>query len=565
MPVRDEGEHLEASLGSVLAQDWPADRLEVVVVDGRSTDGTAERAATIAAREGREVLVVDNPAGIVPTAMNLGLARSSGEVVVRVDGHCTIPPDHLRRCVQLLDQTGADCAGGVLHTVGTTTTARAIAEAQSHRLGVGPVRFRTGSDAPGPVDTLAFGAYRRSAFERIGGFDEELVRNQDDELNLRLTRAGGTIWLDPSLVATYTSRASFADLWRQYEGYGSWKVRVAQKHGGFASWRHLVPATFVAGLVGAGVLALLGRRRPLAVAAGTYAAAIGLASARADAPPAARVRMPAAFATLHLAYGTGTWRGAWRWRAGWRRPPAPVGPATDAVADEQDVAREQELVVRTYEGYEQGRRAGGRWDRSRPGNRQVLAERDDRLLAAIDRLPRGRAHVRVLDLGCGDGDALAALVAAGLDPSLASGVDVREEAVQQARRRHPALRFEAARPDHIPAADGSVDVVLALTTFSSIHDQRVARRLADEVHRVLADDGVLLWYDLRAPSPGNPDVRPRRAAEVRALFPDLAGPLEPLTLLPPLARRLGPLADALYPRLAVGPLRTHLLGVLRRR
>jgi SAM-dependent methyltransferase/GT2 family glycosyltransferase len=561
LPVRDEGEHLDASLGSVLAQDWPADRLEVVVVDGRSHDGTPERAVALADAGDRSVEVLDNPDRIVPTAMNLGLACTSGDVVVRVDGHCSIPPDYVRRCVELLEQTGADCVGGVLDTVGTTDEARAIAAAQSHVLGVGPARFRTGADEAGPVDTLAFGAYRREVFDRIGTFDEELVRNQDDELNLRLTRAGGTIWLDPSLVATYTSRATFGGLWRQYEGYGSWKVRVAQKHGGVASWRHLVPAAFVAGLAGASALALLGRRRPLLGALAAYGAALGVASGRAPQPLTVRMRMPAAFAVLHLAYGIGTWRGAWRWRTGWISPPSPVGLEVPATSDDADLERRRVEV--SYQRHDEGPRAAGRWDPHQPGNRAMLAERDAVLARGVAEHPVARGDLHVLDVGCGRGDVLASLVDLGLGPEHLVGVDVREEAVAAAGARWPELSFRLAAPGGLPVEDCSADLVLAFTVFSSVHDGRIARELAAEVERVLAPGGALVWYDLRVPSPGNPEVRPWRAAEVAQLFPGLCGELQPVTLLPPLARRLGPLTGPLYPRLAVGPLRTHLVGVLR--
>lgn len=590
MPVRDEAAHLPASLGSVLAQDWPPDRLQVLVVDGGSVDGTAEVARRVAEAADRHVEIVDNPAGIVPVAMNLGLARARGQVVVRVDGHCTIAPHHVRRCVELLDATGADCAGGVLTTVGETPGARAVAAAQSHPLGVGPVSFRTGTDTAGPVDTLAFGAYRREVFERIGGFDEELVRNQDDELNLRLREAGGTIWLDPTLHATYSSRTDLAGLWRQYEGYGSWKVRVMQKHRGVASWRHLVPATLVAALASTGLLAAGGRRGPLAALLGTYGAAIGLASARAPVAPDVRLRMPAAFATLHLAYGVGTWRGLWRWRAGWLAPPLPVGPpppwaeAGERGTTDEDATggtdggasprrptprpgaadAERARVRAAYRSYEDDDRTQARWDPDNAGNRAMLAERDAVLDEVLDQHPAGRHGVRVLDLGCGSGEVLAGLVDAGVPAEHVLGLDVRPEAVEALRARRPDLPVRATEPDVIDLPSGSIDVVVAFTVFSSIHDEQVARALGAEVERVLAPGGALVWYDLRVPNPRNREVRACPRPRVRALFPALRGSLEPVTLLPAVARRLGPLTGLLYRRLARGPLRTHLLGVLRR-
>jgi GT2 family glycosyltransferase len=301
----------------VLAQDPPDHELEVLVVDGRSTDGTRD---LVEAVDDHRVRVLDNPAGFVPHGLNQAIAAARGGVIVRVDGHCELPPGYLARCLELLDATGADCVGGVIETRGTTVVARAIASAQSSPMGVGGVAFRTGRSRPGPVDTLAFGAYRREVFERLGGFDEELVRNQDDEFNLRITEAGGSIWLDPSLVTRYTSRATLASLWRQYEQYGRYKVRVAQKHGRIPAWRHAVPGAFVLSLLAATILAARRRDgRPLAAVLVPYATAVTAASAVAGRrDPATLPVLPAAFATLHLAYGTGSLRGLWHWRRHFR-------------------------------------------------------------------------------------------------------------------------------------------------------------------------------------------------------------------------------------------------------
>lgn len=327
MPVRNEGPFMAAALRSVLTQDYPADLVEVLVVDGCSTDRTRD-----VVREAADdrVRILDNPAGIVPTALNIGLAAATGAVIVRVDGHCTLPDGYLRACVGLLATTGADCVGGVIVTQGRTTVARAIATAQSSPFGVGNAAFRTGRAAPGPVDTLAFGAYRREVFDRLGGFDEELVRNQDDEFNLRVTRSGGTIWLDPSLRSTYASRATLAGLWRQYRGYGMYKVRVAQKHGRVPSARSVVPALFVLAVVGGAVVSLVTRdRRALLAVVVPYAAANAALSVAAgrDDPPTMPI-VPVAFACLHVAYGVGTLTGLWRWRHQFRaRPPGVTRPA----------------------------------------------------------------------------------------------------------------------------------------------------------------------------------------------------------------------------------------------
>lgn len=328
MPVRNEAAFIERSLTAVLEQQYPSHLVQVLVVDGMSDDGTRERIhQVIAQHPERAIAVLDNPGRIVPTGLNRAIPQAAGEMIIRVDGHCEVPPDYIRRCIAALKKTGADCAGGVIETVGNTLVARAIALAQRSSFGVGGVAFRTGKATGMFVDTVAFGAYRRDVFDRIGLFDEELVRNQDDEFNFRLIQAGGKIWMDPSIRTVYYSRASFRKLWRQYAQYGLYKVRVIQKRGAVPSWRHLVPAAFVLALV----LALLatavtGNGLPGGAVVGSYAVATlgaSLWSGRND------VRLlpllPLAFFVLHFAYGIGFWQGLWHWRKGWGERDAMTG------------------------------------------------------------------------------------------------------------------------------------------------------------------------------------------------------------------------------------------------
>ena len=257
--------------------------------------------------------------------MNLALVCASGDVIVRGTGHCVIAPDYLEACLVALRSSGDVCVGGPMRTTGTTETAASIAAAQSSRVGVGGAAFRT-SDAAGPVDTLAFGAYRREVFDRIGRFDESLVRNQDDELNLRLTRAGGRIWMDPAIRSTYFSRGTLRGLWRQYHGYGFYKVAVMRKHRTVPSWRHLVPATFVAAVAGGAATSAARRSaRPIASVVLPYAAVVGagtIEALRSPGPgqgsgsePAPEVRplvVAGAITAMHAAYGLGFWAGLGR-------------------------------------------------------------------------------------------------------------------------------------------------------------------------------------------------------------------------------------------------------------
>jgi glycosyltransferase involved in cell wall biosynthesis len=325
--VRNEEKYIRTCLASVLAQDYPPEHVEILLVDGGSTDRTRDLAArALATRiDDGTARLLDNPGTTAPTAMNIGIAAATGEVIVRVDGHTALPPDYVRRCVEALQATGSQCVGGAIRTHGSGAVGRAIAAAQSSRFGVGGVAFRTGCGTAGPVDTVPFGAYPRDVFTHIGDFDVELVRNQDDELNFRLTQAGGTVWFDPAISTDYFCRPSLRRLWRQYFQYGAYKVRVAQKRHGFASVRHVVPAAFVVSAAGSLLLAAARRRPAWALAVlGPYAVANAVASVAAAGPAQVDpARVAVAYAVLHTSYGTGLLAGVWRWRLGFlpARPP----------------------------------------------------------------------------------------------------------------------------------------------------------------------------------------------------------------------------------------------------
>lgn len=229
MPIRNEEAFIERSLGAVLTQNYPADRMQVLVADGMSDDDTRGVIARLAAEHpGHEVEVVDNPGRIVPTGFNAALDRARGDVVVRVDGHTIIEPDYVTECVAAIAETGADNVGGRMDAVSDGPMGHAIALATSSPFGVGNSAFHYASGQRW-VDSVYMGAWPREVFERIGRFDPEMVRNQDDEFNYRLSAGGGRILLTDRIRSRYYNRSSLKKLFSQYRQYGFWKVRVLQK------------------------------------------------------------------------------------------------------------------------------------------------------------------------------------------------------------------------------------------------------------------------------------------------------------------------------------------------
>lgn len=305
VPVRNEERYIERCLYSLAAQDYPRDRFEVLVIDGESTDATAEIVARFAAESTLELRHLSNPRRLPAAALNLGLDAARGEVVIRLDGHAAAAHDFISRSVEALETSGADCAGGPITSEGDTFVGRAIALAMASRFGVGGAAFRTGG--AGAVDTVAFGAYRQQVFERIGRFSEDIPHGEDDEFNYRLRDAGGTIVLVPAIHTRYTVRGDLISLWRQYYGYGRAKPEVLRRHPAQARPRQLAPAALVLAL-GAGVgRATSGRSGGLRAVCGLYGLGVAGASiaiaARKD--PRHAVVLPAVFACLHLSYGAG--------------------------------------------------------------------------------------------------------------------------------------------------------------------------------------------------------------------------------------------------------------------
>lgn len=300
MPVRDDATHLPDAVAAVLAQEYPGAR-ELVLAVGPSSDGTEDVAAELA-RTHDGIVVVPNPTGSTPAALNTAISIASGDVVARVDSHSEPAAGYLRRAVELLQKTGADNVGGIQRAEGGTPFQRAVAAAMSSRFGTGDARFHYGGE-PGPIDTVYLGVFRRSALERVGGFDETLERNQDYELNYRIRESGGTVFFHPDLEVVYRPRSTWPELASQYFQYGQWKREVLRRHPGSVRWRQLVPPAALSANVAA---LMLGWWWPAALAVpAVYAAATVAASALSPVPWSIRTRLPLVFATMHHAWGVG--------------------------------------------------------------------------------------------------------------------------------------------------------------------------------------------------------------------------------------------------------------------
>lgn len=240
---RNEARHIGPFLDSLLAQDMSGMNWEAILADGMSDDRTPEILQSYSSRYPR-LRVIANPGRIVSTGLNAAIRAARGEFILRMDAHTRYATDYCRRCLEILEMTRSDNVGGPVRSDPHGIRARAIAAAYHSRFSTGGARFHD-TQYEGWVDTVPYGCWRKKTLLQLGLFDEALVRNQDDELNLRLVRGGGRIWQSSAIRSWYTPRSRLSDLCRQYFQYGFWKVAVIRKHRLPASWRHLVPVAFV--------------------------------------------------------------------------------------------------------------------------------------------------------------------------------------------------------------------------------------------------------------------------------------------------------------------------------
>ncbi len=310
IPCRNEEKYIRECVLSVLQSNYPDHLLEVVVCDGRSTDETPRIVGALA-EQNANVKYLVNERQTTPFALNLGIRHSGGDYVMILGGHAALEPGFLAHCIEVFeaDET-LGCVGGLLDNVYENPLSAVIAKAMSSPFGVGSAHFRTGLKE-GYVDTVAFGVYKRSVFNQTGLFDEELTRNQDDEFNFRVIRAGYKIWLTNKARLKYYVRASFPKLWKQYYQYGYWKVYVNVKHRTVTSIRQLIPLFFVLFLVLGGITSLFHWYARFAWLAGLLVYGIGalVAAGRQSGSLTDIFKIVYTFVILHTGYGWGYLRG----------------------------------------------------------------------------------------------------------------------------------------------------------------------------------------------------------------------------------------------------------------
>jgi len=329
IPMKNEESYIGRCLDSVLANDFPRNQYEILVVDGNSTDGSRDAVASrMCGSPG--IRLLENPAGIVSTAMNTGIRQSRGTYIIRMDAHSEYPSNYIRTCIGELERTGAECVGGcaVTKAGAHTTVAEAIAWITQHPVGVGNSAYRLGH-GDRFVDTVPFGTFRKSLFDRIGMYRENLVRNQDYELNTRIRQGGGRIYLSSKTYVLYYNVPTFPKFMAQAYSNGAYVALMWLRNPASFCWRHGAPFFLVAGLLGGLALGTFSgaARAILASLLAVYLLGILWASLQISFRRGRKyfLVLPGLFLSCHLVYGLGTMLGLMRHpflqRAASRVPP----------------------------------------------------------------------------------------------------------------------------------------------------------------------------------------------------------------------------------------------------
>ncbi len=524
---RNESAHIRDFLDSLACLDRTGLTLDAVIADGMSTDGTRQ----VLDEFGRVhpwCRIVDNPGKIVSTGLNAAIRLSDAEFIVRMDVHTLYEPDYVARSLAVLRSTGAANAGGPQRSRAHSYRQRAIHAGFHSLFSSGGAHFRD-DKYRGPADTVPYGCWRRDYLILIGLFDETLVRNQDDELNLRIRLAGGQVWQDPSIVSWYSPRTTFTGLFRQYFQFGFWRVAVLRKYSGHGSARHFVPAAALL----AGLCLLLFARPVLLALAAVYLLISVYASVRAAAREGWDLLpiLPMTFATYQSAYALGFLAGLIYWsviveRTGRRA----------VVRDKQmeDIERIRAEFLRRDRTIPPDFYA---WHRPEIQYWQAQTARAcTKLLARSGAFPVDETSI--LDVGCGTGQWLAEFLQWGARAANLHGIDLLDERIACARARLPSSDIRSGDARHLPWPDDSFDLVTQFAVFSSILDPGVRHDIAAEMLRVLRPGGRILCYDCRWSNPARTAVRGLNRADIQELFPNCAIDFFVTTLMPPLSRAI---------------------------
>ncbi len=311
IPCYNEAATIYATLEAVYCQTYPRAEMEVVLADAHSEDATRQEIARFqAAHPDLPVRVVDVDARSIPYALNRALEAALGQIIVRMDAHSKPYPDYVENCVRALDEGRGANVGGVweIQPGASGWMAAGVAAAAAHPLGAGDAAYRLKPEA-GAVDTVPFGAYRKSLIETIGAFDESLLSNEDYEFNVRVRQSGGVVWLDPRIRSVYFARSTFGALARQYWRYGYWKWRMLRRYPGTLRWRQAIPPLFVASVIGLAALSFWTPAALLLAAELTLylgvllLAALQLVAKRGN--PTLVLGFPLAVIVMHFSWGGG--------------------------------------------------------------------------------------------------------------------------------------------------------------------------------------------------------------------------------------------------------------------
>ena len=306
MPVLNEEAHLAAAVDAILSQDYSAP-LELILALGPSKDATNQIAAKIAASDKRVVLL-ENPRGLTTIGLNAATKLAKYDFIVRVDAHSEPAPGYLADGMRILHETGADLLGGIMAARGRSAFQKAVAWAYTSRFGIGGAAYHVGGEA-GEAESAYLGIFRKSALERVGGYDEAIIRGEDWDLAQRIKRTGGLVWFSPELSVTYWPRGRWDRLAKQFYSTGVWRGDLTRRDLGGASKRYFLPPLLVIAILVGLLLALAGHVIGVLPLAGYLGAVAVLAASASGLSVKSRVALMIALPTMHLSWGWGFWRG----------------------------------------------------------------------------------------------------------------------------------------------------------------------------------------------------------------------------------------------------------------